>query len=352
MKPKQIIILSIILGLLAFGILVKSCVRSLSDHAGAVQGGIVAFAAFDPLKLERIVISRPAKKGGSQSPAVELAKENDIWKVKSLWNAKADPVKVEKLIQKLRSSQGELRGSEKKLFTDFGIQDADAFSIKFFGSGKTSLLDLRLGTKQAGENGYFFRKAASEKVYLADVNITELLGIYDALSEAAPVSLFWADLSLFNLDSEKVNKITVARLKGEGKTTVAGLERGVDPKDPLKSFWKFQSKGISSLPDSEKVLKFIVVMNNVRAEKVVDPSGKGYGFEKPAWELAVNEGSKKMLLAAGPKDEKGEIIYVKRSGDSTVFSLKASFFDDLNVDDTHFTKDIPSAGDLQKGPAA
>jgi len=122
MKTKQIIILSIIFGILVLGILLKSWVRSRDDDAGAARGGRVILAEFDPMKLERILIGR-----GSQSPAVELAKENGVWKVKNLWNVKADSAKVENLIQALRSAQGELRGSGKKLFADFGIQDADAF---------------------------------------------------------------------------------------------------------------------------------------------------------------------------------------------------------------------------------
>lgn len=362
MKPKQIIVLSIIFGILALGILLKAWVRSAADHAGATQGGSVALAEIDPVKLEKILIGRPSKTG-SPSPVVELSKENGVWKLKNLWNAKADPGKVEKFIQKFSSVQGELRGSGKKLFADFGIQDDEAFSIKLFGTGNTSLADLRLGTKKAGENGFFLRKAASENVYLVDLNMAELLGIFTDLKEATPASLFWADLSLFNLDPAKVTKITLFLLKGEEKTMIAGLERVADPKDPLKSSWKFLRKDMTSPLDPGKVLKFIAVMNSVRAGKVVDSGGKGYGLEKPVWQLAVTEngppvqtgrgspssqGGRKTLLSAGPKDEKAGLYYVKRSGDPTVLDLPASFFADLNVDDTYFVKDIPSAAEPKK----
>ncbi|MEI7752297.1 MAG: DUF4340 domain-containing protein [Candidatus Omnitrophota bacterium] len=343
MKPKQIIILSVIFGILALGILLKSWVRSAGDNAGSALGGRVALAEFDPVRLERIRLGR-----GTQSAAVELAKENGIWKVKSLWDATADPVKVENLIQKLRSAQGELRGSGKKLLADFGIQDTEAFSIKLFGTGNVLLEDLRVGTKQAGEADYFIRKAASEDVYLVGVNIAELLGIYGASNETAPPGLFWADLSLFNLEPEKVTKITVYLLKGEEKTMIAGLERVIDPKDSLKSFWKFLRKDMTASLDSGKVQKFIAAMNSARAEKVVDPGGKGYGVEKPVWQLAVTEEGKKVLLNAGPVDEKGGLVYVKSSGDPAIFSLQASFFNDLNVDDTHFLKDVPPAAESQK----
>ncbi|MFH1209082.1 MAG: DUF4340 domain-containing protein [Candidatus Omnitrophota bacterium] len=337
MKPKQIIVLSVIFGILALGILLKSWVRSAGDNAGAVQGDRVVLAECDPSKLERVLIGR-----GSQASSVELAKENGIWKVKSLWNAKADPLKVEKLMQQLCSARGELRSSGKKLFADFGIQDTDAFSIKFFGTGNVLLQNLRIGTKQAGESAFFIRKAASENIYLVEVNVAELLGIYSASNGATSESSFWADLSLFNLDPEKVTKITLSLLKGEEKTRVIGLERETDAKDPLNSSWKFLSKDRSSSPDPDKVLKFIIVMNSLRAQKAVDPGGK-YGLEKPVWQLSVTENGKETLLNAGPKDEKKELCYVNRLGDPAVFSLSVSFFNDLNVDDTYFLKGVPSA---------
>lgn len=345
MKPKQIIVLSVIFGILALGILLKTWVRSASDNVGSARGGLVAFAEFDPVKLERILIRH-----GKQAP-VELAKENGVWKVKSLWNAKADDAKVEKLIQKLRSARGELRGSGKKLFADFGIQDTEALSIRLLGLGNAVLSDFRIGTKQAGENGYFFRQAASEDIYFADVNMPDLLGVFTTLNEADLSSLFWADLSLFDLDPEKVTRITLYRLNGEEKTMTAGLERAADPKDPLKSSWKFLRKDLSSTLDPDKVLKFIAVMNSVRADKIVDPAGKGYGLEKPVWQLAVSEGGRKTLLNAGSKDEKQKIVYVKRSGDPAVFELKTSFFSDLNVDDTYFVKDAPPAAGAKKNPS-
>jgi len=345
MKPKQIIVLSIILGILAFGLLLKSWVRSVADNARTGLGERTTFAEFDPVKLERIQIGR-----GSQSPVIELLNENGVWKVKSLWNAQADPVKVENLIQKLHSAQGELRGSGKKLFEDFGIQDTNALSVKFFGAGDTLLQDLRLGTKQAGENAYFIRKGTSEDVYLVEVNMAELFGIDTALNEATLTSLFWTDLSLFNLDPEKVTKITLYLLKGDGKTMITGLERQADPKDPLKSSWKFLRKDISSSLDPDKILKFIVMMSSLRAEKIVDPGGKGYGLERPFWQLAVTENGKKTLLNAGSKDEKAGFFYVKHPEDATIFGLNVSFFDDLNVDDTHFLKDIPPAAEPKKDP--
>lgn len=337
MRPRQIIILSIIFGMLVFGILLKSWIRSADDHAAATRNGLVALAAFDPVKLERIRITR-----GGRPPAVELAKENGVWKVKSLWDAKGDPAKIENFIKNLRAAQGELRGSGKNLFEDFGIQDADAFSIELFGTGNALLQDFRLGTKQAGDRAFFIRKVAGEDIYLVEMNMAELLGMFAGLGESAPPSLFWADMSLFDLDSEKVTKITVQKVKGNVKTMTAGVELIKDPKDPAKSSWVFlQRADRSYLLDPEKVVRFIATLNSIKAQKVVDPAGKDYGLENPGWEIAVTEGDRETLLSIGGQDEKEKGCFVKISGNPAIFILGATYTGDLEIDDTRFAKEIP-----------
>ncbi len=340
MTQKQIVILCGILGVLALGIFLKSWIRSAGDSAEAARAGRVAFSEFDSAKLERILIGRPAKTGGSQTPAVELTKENGVWKVKSLWSAQADPVKVEALIREIRSAQGELRGSGKKLFEDFGIQEGEAFSIQLFGAKDASLLDFRVGTKQAGENVYFIRKASSENIYLVEMNLAELLGIFTDFKEAKPDSLFWADRSLFNLDPEKVTRITVDHVKNRVKTMTAGFGLVKDPNDPAKNSWIFLQRADRSYTlDPEKVLRFIATLNSVKAQKVVDPAGKDYGLENPDWEIAVTEGGTETILSISGKNEKEKGCFVKISRNPGVFILGATYTEDLEVDDARFAKE-------------
>jgi len=338
MKPKQIILLSVILGILVLGILLKSWIRSVGDRSSSAQVSGALIAEFDTAKVDRILIAK-----GPSTPAVELARENGVWKIKSLWDAKADPVKVASFIQQLRSCRGELRGTGKNLFPDFGIQEADAFSIKLLDAGDKPLADLRLGKKRVGEEGYFIRKATSEDVFLVDLKMAELLGLFVDFEKATPSSEFWADLSLFNLDPEKVTKITLYHLKGEERTMALGLIRAADPRDPTKNIWKFLRKDMTLPLDSEKVLKFIAILMSVKAQKVVDPAGKDYGFEKPVWQLAITSGDKKILLNAGPKNAANDLYYVKNSVGSSVFALNAGYFDDLNSDDLHFVKEAAPA---------
>lgn len=333
MTRKQIIILGAILAALAAALLVKAAVRALTSDDRVRE---VPSLAWTSAGVDRIQIGR-----GDAAPSVELAKENGVWKVKSLWDAKADAARVDGLLGTLGRAmqEAEFRGSGKALFPDFGITDAEALFLKFTKSGQTDL-DLRLGMKAAG-NGYFVRKAGSEDVYFIDADMAGLLGLFDDLKDAKLSGDVWADLALFRFDPEKVNRITVYRLKGEEKTMAAALERETDPKDPLKSSWKFLRKEMTLAPDPDKILKFIAAMNSVRAQKVADPAGKDYGLENPVWQLAVTDGNDKVILNAGPKAAKEDLYYVKTADAGTVFGLGAGYFDDLNVDDTRFVKDPP-----------
>jgi hypothetical protein len=273
MTKKQILILSVILTVLAMGILLKAWVRSAGEGAGSAVRTGVALADVNPAKIERILIGR-----GLEAASVELAKESGVWKVKSLWDAPANSFKVEKFIQQLSSARGELRGTGKDLLKDFGIEDANSFSIKFLGTGNGVLLDLRIGTKKDGAEDSFIRKAGSADVYFVDMDLTETLGVYTAPGTAKPTGTPWADLSLFRLDPEKLTKITIDRMNGNEKTMVLGLAREIDPKDPGRGSWKYLRPEMRLPLDPEKVIKFIATMNSVQAEKVADPGGKGYGL--------------------------------------------------------------------------
>jgi hypothetical protein len=344
MNKKQIIILSVILGVLAVGTLFKLWVRSAEERAISGQRAGVAIMPFDPANAGRVLISRTGKQEGPEpepSP-VELVKENNSWKVGSLWNVPADPARAETLVRALGSLSGEVRATGKKLFPDFGIRDDEAISVKIFDVESRPLSDLWLGAKQAG-NGYFIRKASGEEIYFVESDMPDLLAIYTGLEEAVPLSENWADLKLFDLDPAKVTKITASQIKGDEKTLVLGLTLETDPNDPLKKTWKFIRKDMKFSPDPGKVSQFIAAMKSIKAQKVMDPAGKEYGVEDPVWQLAVTAEDGKTILNAGAKDAKEGLCHVKILNKDTVFGLAAHDFDDLNMDDTHFVKEATAS---------
>ncbi len=340
MKPKQILILGIILGILAAAVLTRHLLRARSG-ASITSGSAEIAASFDPETAERILISR------GMQPAVELFKEAGTWKVRSLWNASADTRKVMALLRGMSALRGELRATGKALFPDFGIGDKEAFLLKCLGPADQVLLDLRVGIKRAGD-GYFVRQSSGQGVFLVETDMASLLGVPAGLEEGVPLNDAWADLSLFRFDPEKVTKIMLYQMKGETKNRVLGLLKETDPSDPLKGSWSYLREGTPLTLDPEKVLKYVATLLSIQAQKVVTPEGQDYGLATPAWQLGVSEGNRKILLNIGAKAAKEELYYVKRVSDPVIFALSAGYFKDLIKDDTDFFVDVPEEAGVSK----
>ena len=360
MNKKQIIILGVILGVLLIGILTKTWVRSADPTVAKEVYSSLSFG-FDPAKLEKVLIGR-----GSKAAPVELVRKNGRGEIENLWNAAADQGKVDSLFEAVRNARGELRSTDSSVLSDFGIGDPDAISLKLTGADNAALLDLKIGTKKAGQDGFFVRKSGTPEVYFVDVPFDRLFGIFTSIAEAELSADFWADLKLFTLDPEKVKKIVIVRLKDGAAGKVAGVERLAQKDAPPEGGWKLVGPQKAMPVDPDKVLRFIVTLNSVRAKGVADPAGKSYGLEKPVWRLSVIEGAppekkdplrqgsseasearpssqggKTIILEAGPKDKQENVYFIKLRDVPQVFRLEGSFFEDLDISDDQFLKELP-----------
>lgn len=349
MNKKQILVLSVIFAVLALGLAMRFLMKKQDLTVAKEVYASLSFS-FDPEKIERILIAL-----GPQAAPVELVKQNGQWRVKNLWDAVADGEKVKNLLDTVRGAKGELRSADNSVLKDFGITDQAAISLKLMGTGKTPLLDLKIGTQKAGYGGFFVRKSGASEVYFVDAPFDRLFGIFmpDPGTKLAPD--FWADLRLLTLDPEKVKKIMILHLKDDAVKEISGVERLAQKDAPPEGGWKLVGPQRPMPVDSGKVLRFIAAMNSIRAKGIADPAGTNYGLEKPVWKLVVTEGDKTVTLEAGPKDEKEGVYFMKVRDVPQVFRLAAEFFEDLDLKDEQFLKETPKAAEAsgvapRKGP--
>ncbi len=334
MKPKQILILSLILGVLVLGLIAKTLFRTLS--ASSSKETLPSFS-FSTDKIQKIILGR-----GEEAAIIELYKQGPQWKVKTLWDVEADGEKIAALLKAVSSFKGELRSSDKNLFPDFGLEDQNAFSLEFFEDSQKPVLDLRIGSKKAGYSGFFVRKAGASEVYFVDWDVPKLLGIFTPFEEARPRNDFWADLNFLKFKIEDIQKITLLRTSENRKDLIVSVERENIPGDPSQNAWKYERNTYPFAADPGKILRFLATLTSLKAQKVVDPKGTGYGLEKPVWEmtLALKKG-KEIVTLAGPADEKEKVRFIKNSVYPTVFQLQEYFFEDLDIDDSAFFKNNP-----------
>lgn len=342
MKQKQIIVLALILSALFLAVLTKSIIQNwkYQETGGPQVYGALSFE-LQPKAVEKILIGR-----GEKKQSVSLVKTGGIWKVENLWDAAASTEKIDFLIKKMQEAKGELRGARKILFKDFGIEDGDAFFLKFIGSSGRPVLDLRIGIQTPGAGGCFLREAGSDEVYFADISVSELLGLYTALNEAEPRADFWADLTLFRLRPDRVASVAVRK----GTNTVLEVRRENTGEDLSKNPWSFvKAADPQKGPDPEKVLRFLAVLNSVQAQTVVDPAGKDYGLEAPFLEIRVTEkDSQEVQTIIGPQRPKEEFCFVKISGRPEIFKLKAHYLQDLEMTDEKLVKETPASSNPPK----
>ena len=133
MRRKQILFLFLILAFLSAGLWARFFLnhRQGSDVAGVDE----KLLTFDPGAAECILIGKGLK------PQVEIFKEDGIWKVRELWNARADEVKVQAILSALSGIRGDLRSSDPALLKDFGITDPEAFCVKAMGGNNDLLVE-------------------------------------------------------------------------------------------------------------------------------------------------------------------------------------------------------------------
>ena len=137
-----------------------------------------------------------------------------------------------------------------------------------------------------------------------------------------------------------MKEITISRLKDGVTALRAGVvkEEEGGPGEPER--WKLIGPQESLSADPDKVLRFIVTLNSLRAQAVADPN------QKQAWTIG---------LATGVKDRKARrkrngpfrrrerfkeyVYFVKRRDRSEVYRLNGYYFEDMNITNEKLIED-------------
>jgi hypothetical protein len=338
MKPKQIFILAVIFGLLMAAVLVKE----LQKPAELTEEEYISLdLSFDSPQVAKILI------GKGQEKFVELLKSSHVWRIPELWNARADSSKVERFLQGIRDARGELRGSDKSLFGDFGIGDDKAFSVLLLKETGEPVLKLFLGTKKGDYRFMFVRKEGSEKVYLTETDLFGEMGILGDPETQNPQKEHWAGLTFSELDTDKIDRLEARRFAKEKETLTMSIVRTSNPSDPAKKEWKYARETVSAAMDQEKIKQFLNFLTNTYASKVLDPTA--YNFGKPAWQMKIGlEDGKEVILNAIVSDETTKDYAVQVSTEPVAFQVSKYYFEDLDIEDSKFFAEQPKA---QAAPA-
>ena len=349
MKTKQIIVLAVILVALIAGVLIRN---SHKPAELATEDYTSLGFSLDPDKVSHIELTQ-----GKAGKPVRIAKKAKPWGLPDIADAPADAEKVNRFLEDVKKTKGELRARDKNLFKDFGVGDSDAFWIRFFDEGGKNFLTLLFGNKKADNQSVFVRRADSDAVYLADANLLGDIGIYGEPAGKELRADFWPDLKIVPAKAEDIQQIKIQR-SGEGQSfAAASLVHEVQPAtvqqvpaQPKGAQWRFERTDLPFAIDREKVEEFVNSLTAWRAQKVLAPeAGKSYGFEKPFWEMRlVPKQGAEILIQRGVLDQESNTYFIRVSASPIVFTVTSYSLKDRDADDARFFVSNPLGIDPAK----
>ncbi len=330
MTKKQIYILLAIFGILAAGIFL----RSLQTPRGLVAEDTQTLDfSFDQARAAKIIISRAGKE------ELMALKQQGIWILPQLWNAKAAPEKIADFLGGLARARGEVRADDAALLADFGITEDSALAIQLQDESGAGLLDLRAGTKRAANGSVFLRRAGSNTVFLSDFDLFRLLGIYGDAAQEPIQPRLWADLEPVKVRPADVKTIEVLRFDGKNPVTAVQLKHAPGEKTP----WAFGAPYEGFSLDSDKADTFLRALTSLRASGVTDPAAS-YGFDLPALQIKIQTAEGDRVLTVGQENADKTTRALRVEGDlsasnaETAYEISRFSVNELSADDSRFFK--------------
>lgn len=325
MNKKQLILLGIVLGVLVLGVVFKKFHKSSAYHQPVYTSLHVDFKNED---VEKINITK-----GGGSP-IELVRTEKVWRIPSLFNARADDSKIETLFQTLKKCEGDVRASDDSLDSDFGISDDQAFKINLFSANGKEVLGFSLGAVRSDYEEIFIRKLGEKTVYSVSQDLFQDIGIFGDPKEKKLEAGFWAHLNPFGPISS-AQKMEIQKMMSGQPVLWSGLDRmETGTAEKKQSTWKFIRANNPFDIDPEKVDVFLKEVSGWAAQSIASPD---HLFENADWIFLLTLTDGKTLQAWAKKDEKDQdTYYLKTNLEDTVYQVSRFKLETILVDDSHF----------------
>lgn len=326
MNKKNLIVLGIVLGVLILGVIFQK-VHKAPEYAQPAYTPLEA--NFKSEEISKVMISK------GKEASIELVKTENVWRIPSLFNVRADESKIEDLFQILKKSEGDVRAPDDSLDADFGISSDKAFQILLFSSDNKEVAGFALGTVRSEYGEVFIRKSGEKPVYSVSQDIFQSLGIYGEPEEKKLEPGFWASQNPFANKMFPTQKFELHKMVSGQPVLWAGVDRiETAVAEKTESSWKFIRGNNPFDIDQEKVALFLKELSGWGAQKVVSPD---HAVKNPDWTFSLTLTDGKALQAWAKADEKdADVYYFKTSIEDTVYQVSRFKLENILIDDSHF----------------
>ncbi len=321
MKPKQLLIMAIILVVLAVvGVMVT---RPPKQESIAVQARLVSIMP-DSLLPESVVGIEFVM---NKKTEVKLEKAAGKWRISSAWNAPAKAEKIEKLLKQLKNMKGEFASENPKLQEKYGVDEKTGVHIRLYTAASDKpALDLVMG-KNRGYSSTFVRLAADKTVYDTGDNLRSLFDMWG--NDAKPKRDAWLNKNIIKVEKEKLKQV---ELRYPDHTLVFVKQEKSRPGDKEKQSaggkkeyeWRLTSGGPGVDFKKEKFKSLLGTIASIDIRDVQDPAKKKeLGLDKPPYALTLilDDDKKIELVGVGKPDDTGEAYVMQPGKSGLIFSM-------------------------------
>jgi len=305
MKPNQLIILAIILGVLVGGVAYLKI---------AQQPPIEEFV-YEPLSvsIQPALVSGILIEKGEADP-VTLTRSEGGWTLPGLDGAPAKTWKVDNLFDSFSGVDGELRGSSSDIFEDFGVDEEHAFHVTFLDAQGRTIESFYIGSKTTDSASCFLRNAGSADVYWVNRDLLSFLGIISDPAETDPKDAYWLDLALLSANSDDITSFRITKQVEGVPITYVDLKKEYDAEAGLNKWTDYSGYAIFDL-SAEKIRGFLDQLGEINATKLSEAAPETVSFEEAMLEVVVGTDSGESTVQVGQAlDDEEASFYVQASG--------------------------------------
>ncbi|MBI4431619.1 MAG: DUF4340 domain-containing protein [Candidatus Omnitrophica bacterium] len=287
--------------------------------------------------------------GADEQPLLRLVRSGEYWSMPLRWDLPVQQKKVTDALNMLKDLKGELRGSDEKLFGDFGIENDKAYHIKMKGLDDKELLHLLIGIEKPTYGSSFVRMADSAKVYLVDYNLMVTFGITSGDVKTIDEKQ-WADLKTPDFNNTDVTGIRIEKRPEGGSAQVVELSKSTDAESGLAR-WAFARLDLPFSVDAGKVSQYLDEIKRVTGIDFHDPAGTEYGFDNFHMTVTLDadsEDKKKLYTVGGVSSSGSESRYMRVEEGRPVLTISKYSLKSMDVDESYFFPANPFGIDKEK----
>lgn len=343
MKPKNLIVLAVILAALAGLVFMRQQQQqppSIEEQYTLKQ---MLPQEIDKSKIAKLELYAGAKP--DQKLVLERTGEGEKWKIASKWDAPVAQAKIDEFLATLEKLEGEFRATAPgDALKSYSVDDEGGFHVIGYTAGAAEPAFHIVSGKSPQFETAFARLQGSEDVYHINISLRREAGIYTVEMADAPEHGIWLDKAAFETPEDSIKAVTLSypdkevslALREKPKAADASAEApaeaeaapAAEPAQP-EFEWAVASGGPETDFNTNAGANLARRLSRINATDVMDPAMESaLGLAEPKYRATVTidgQAGPIVIEAGRPADD--TFAYIQIAGRTPAHIYKVNGFD-------------------------